>query len=417
LQLARSLQIGWIIVASLLPALLHYIFDRLLEEEFYQNIFRLDPSLVTITEVRAKYGKKLEEAFGTAKTKGGERLPQETLWPVVVAQVVITVGWLLALLPSSSSNPVANIDGFFAFFYPEAEAPVYAFLGAYFYSMGVLLRRYSRRDLKPKVYASITVRILTVVILSWVLQTAMGDGTEVLLLSFAAGIFPDTVLGMVLRAVWNGPWASKNLKGGGPPSADERLQLGRLDGIDLYDRSRLHDEGVTNIQGLANHDLIDLLISTRIPAPQLIDWIDQAVLYLHLAELEAPEQTTGQRMPFSEAVSILRRHSIRTATDLEEAAKAAQVRTSAAASGPSGLRAPGGDYDNFLAILPALDKGPPRIQVLLDTLHQDEWLHNIRSWRDSKDLSQQTFIVQRGDDGRVRFDIKERDDPLFRLSP
>ena len=62
----------------------------------------------------------------------------------------------------------------------------------------------------------------------------------------------------------------------------ERDPLTNLEGIDLYDRARLLDEGVSNVEGLAHHDLIELMLQTRIPAPRLVDWIDQAILYLHV---------------------------------------------------------------------------------------------------------------------------------------
>ncbi len=38
------------------------------------------------------------------------------------------------------------------------------------------------------------------------------------------------------------------------------------------------------MEGLAHHDLIELLLQTRIPAPRLVDWTDQAILYLHVGD-------------------------------------------------------------------------------------------------------------------------------------
>ena len=62
------------------------------------------------------------------------------------------------------------------------------------------------------------------------------------------------------------------------PLIYEPHPLTNLEGIDIYDRARLTDEGVTNIEGLAHHDFVDLLMKTRIPVPRLIDWVDQAIL-------------------------------------------------------------------------------------------------------------------------------------------
>ena len=79
------------------------------------------------------------------------------------------------------------------------------------------------------------------------------------------------------------------------------LPLTDLQGIDLYDRTRLASEGVTNIEALAHHDLVELMLLTRIPVPRLVDWTDQAILHLHVIEDDRAK---------------LRRYGIRTASDL-----------------------------------------------------------------------------------------------------
>ena len=61
---------------------------------------------------------------------------------------------------------------------------------------------------------------------------------------------------------------------------DEPAPLTELEGIDLYDRTRLAEEGINNIEALAHADLVDLMSSTRISAAELVDWTDQAILYL-----------------------------------------------------------------------------------------------------------------------------------------
>ena len=91
------------------------------------------------------------------------------------------LGWLLVLL-----NPdvvlVKNEDEIAELFEPRQTAPAFAFLGAYFFSLFALLRGYVRRDLRPKSYSDISVRIVTVVILAWVLDVMFVDDTSGLLL-------------------------------------------------------------------------------------------------------------------------------------------------------------------------------------------------------------------------------------------
>jgi hypothetical protein len=62
----------------------------------------------------------------------------------------------------------------------------------------------------------------------------------------------------------------------------ERDPLTELEGVNLYDRARLSEEGVDNIENLAHHNMIHLLVQTRIPVSRLVDMFDQAILYLHL---------------------------------------------------------------------------------------------------------------------------------------
>ena len=66
-------------------------------------------------------------------------------------------------------------------------------------------------------------------------------------------------------------------------------------GIDLYDRTRLDEEGVNNVEGLAHADIVDLMSSTRISAAQLVDWTDQVILYLHGGD--AAPGTSGDPHP------------------------------------------------------------------------------------------------------------------------
>ncbi len=154
----------------------------------------------------------------------------------------------------------------------------------------------------------------------------------------------------------------------------EPLPLTGLDGIDLYDRARLETEGVTNIESLAHHDLVDLMLQTRIAVPRLVDWTDQAILYLHLGIAGDDRDERGRS-----ALDILRRHGIRTATDLESAYRKARER--------------GADEERELLTLlpPEGDGEPPRLRVILDALEDDEWMDALRYWHDPSHQQEQTI--------------------------
>ena len=148
------------------------------------------------------------------------------------------------------------------------------------------------------------------------------------------------------------------------PSIYETDPLTNLQGIDIYDRARLTDEGVTNVEGLAHHDFVDLLLKTRIPAPRLVDWVDQAILYVHAGTLGLDEDDAPQ-----ETLEQLRGFGIRTATDLVDTHRAAKRR---------------GREREFLRILPPVAGArgaPPRIRVILDALADEPWLPYLRHWR------------------------------------
>src|SRR6185295_14426185 len=67
-KLGRLLQLVFIFTASLLPALLYFLFDRqqlgTLRQRFEQQIFRLDPNVESLCDVEAKYGRQIDEIYG-----------------------------------------------------------------------------------------------------------------------------------------------------------------------------------------------------------------------------------------------------------------------------------------------------------------------------------------------------------------
>ena len=175
----RSMQLVLIAIVSVLPALLYYQFDRdrmsTLREKFVQQIFRLDPRLTTEGAIYAKYGALIDEIYGPERTGRYRRLPPGRRAPIFVATVLIMIGWLLVLLNPDVGvlQPEGSLtaeDRIAQLFEPRQTAPAFAFLGAYFFTIFALLRGYVRRDLRPKSYSDISVRIVAVMILAWVLN-------------------------------------------------------------------------------------------------------------------------------------------------------------------------------------------------------------------------------------------------------
>ena len=341
----RTLQLILLILVCLVPALMYFQFDRerlsTMVDRWLHAIFRLDPSLRTISDVDAKYGRRVEEFYGASLGAGAEA-PRKHLRdrsPVVICTLLIAIGWIMVLLNSKSRN--GGLPTPQELFQPDPTPMTLAFLGAYFLSVQVALRGYLRGDLKPKTYNVIIVRIIMAIVLAWAMQVLWGnDNYLVLGLSFLAGIVPNTVLRKI---------RDRSIPGFGTKNDDLSPQspLTELDEMDLYERTRLEEEGITSVQALARHDLVDLMLSSRIPIPRLVDWVDQSILQQHLDR---------------ESAGFFRKLGIRNATDFLNACEneaANELLTDACDANPGGIR----------------------VEVLTVILATDEWLPYIRNWR------------------------------------
>src|SRR5690348_6542145 len=296
---ARLLQLIMLIIVSIVPALMYFQFDReklsTLVDRWLHAIFRLDPSLGTVADVDAKYGRRVEEFYGASLATGvGE--PRKRLHdrsPVIVATLLIAIGWIVVLLNDAHRD--GALPAFQDLFRPSPTPMTMGFLGVYFLAIQVTLRGYVRGDLKPNTYNVITVRILMAVILAWAAQALWGTSQVVLALSFIAGILPNTVLRRIRDVSGPGPilrqvrgrqktedgGRQKTEDGGRQKTEDDGRQktekddlqvqspLSQLDEVDVYERTRLEEEGITSVQALARHDLIDLILSSRIPVPKI----------------------------------------------------------------------------------------------------------------------------------------------------
>jgi hypothetical protein len=413
--LARVIQYMFLTIATLLPALMYFLFNRRqrkeVQENFIREVLRMDPGIRTITEAESKYLSHVQETFGTSYTSA---FLFSSGLPILLCTLLMFMGWLMILQPFVASAPV-NVQQLETLLLPRANAVTFAFLGAYFFAVNLVFRRYVRADLTPKTYTHIITRLLLAIILAWTLSalpmfnsddastnvagtvlqmvspddeavqpeaTTETDSTEaaapnaggfstglLYLLAFFIGIFPETGV-TVLRDLARNPLFTRMF-----PRLEEDHPLTRLDGINLYDRSRFMEEGIENIENLAHHNLIGLMLSTRISTNRLVDMFDQAILYLHLG-LE-PKDVTDTR-------KTMRKYGIRTATDLEAAYESAQQRGTE-------------EFGKFLMILDeeSGESAPlSRLQTILDTLRDDDWMTYLRNWRELSQHSAQIFTLK-----------------------
>jgi len=368
-SLGRSLQVSFISVASLLPALLFYLFGRQQvkkqRENFFREVMSLDPNVQSLSEARTKY----EPLLDTVYDSGNSPL---SIILLLISTSMLVLGWVIALEPVGI--PKSNVNSLVEFFIPEKSAFTFGFLGAYFFTLNLIFRRYVRADLTPKTYAFITVRFLITIVLVWVVSSLPQFANDsiwqagMLAVIFIVGLFPDTGLALIEDYVKKIINRQVNEK--------ESLPLTLIEGINLYDRARLLEEGIENVENLAHHNLIELVARTRIPTPRLVDMFDQAILYLHLGlsrdklkskpalglPTETPLDLPSENAEVAENSNVedllfqLKSYGIRTATDLVNAFKRRDVirKTS----------------------LP-LDK----LNIILDAMSDDEWFEYIKEWR------------------------------------
>ncbi|RKH10651.1 hypothetical protein D7V97_13225 [Corallococcus sp. CA053C] len=308
------------------------------------------------------YGPRVDELYGQQDSPLGAHLP------LLISTLLITLGWLTVAPPSGLAGASGEGSPI-----PTMTVTSTSFLGAYFFILQMLFRRYVRSDLGPKAYTHVTLRVLCTTVLAWMLGllpgSAAGGSTGVLVLAFFTGIVPDTAF-VVLQDFLRSTLIFKDRI----HALTERCPLSDLEGITLYDRARFLEEGVENVENLAHHSLIDLMLWTRMPTPRLLDLVDQSILYLHVVNPRLDSSGRENEKSLPDDLGLLRRYGLRTATDLLCAYKLYK-------DDPK-------QRDALLGLLDAGDeKGPPRLKVIHDVMEDDDWVCWLTHWHQRTQLA------------------------------
>lgn len=259
-----------------------------------------------------EFTKRFEESYGRSAFSG----------PLRMVTVIYLIGWLSVLLPNGLSGGQTaygiasvtaliskGVGGYVAALIANLNPVSAAFVGAYLFSVQSLSRRYLRSDFKPTAVTQASLRVVTAWIVALLLvalpakeiyKDLSDDWLKVL--GFFAGVFSLQVLGWIwdltLRTI---PGIRASFSG------VANAELSDLDGLDSWHQDRLDEAGINYVRGLATADFLDLLISVRLPCETLVDWVDQAILRMHL------NQETWKRLH--------QQTPIRTATDLLDATR------------------------------------------------------------------------------------------------
>jgi len=322
-------------------------------------------------------------AFVSPTTPGQSRrsaaiFSPEAAAPLVICTTLIALGWIISLPPwqqqfslltavGAAPDP-ARMSWAWAL-YPDASPVYYAFIGAYFFGIQMLFRRYVLKDLRTSAYVSLSLRILLAIIGVWVLipaAAALGaeirnDDSRMLVVAFAIGVFPPVIWQFIQAVFKKLTFASVFL-----PSLESQMPLSELDGLTIWHEARLQEEDIENIPNMATTSLVDLMLNTRFSPDRIVDWVDQAILYTHLG----PE--ADEAKPSEQRRAKLRAHGIRGASTLVATYEWSEHT----------------DRDAFEKILPPLERST--VRTLVQAVVTNPNLAMILAWRQLAPRSTET---------------------------
>ncbi len=161
----------------------------------------------------------------------------------------------------------------------------WGFMGAWVYSINLILRRFLAYDLTPGVYVFVINRFL----LAWLIGAVVGLGlgtfsrgagvtpginlVTVFIVVFAIGFFPEWGMSWVMAT------AKRALGQSGGIAKETRLSA--IEGLSIWHQGRLQQEGIENVQNLSAANMPALVIATPFTVGQIVDWVDQAILLVY----------------------------------------------------------------------------------------------------------------------------------------
>jgi hypothetical protein len=316
--------------------------DLLKNDDVKDNLYR--------RKFEAVYGPSSVSTLALTRSDGKLSLKErtETFGPVVMATIVLALAWALVLQPELLGRIDLLGSDFQLSGRPQLPAdPLrFAFLGAYAFILLDLSRRYFRDDLKSVAFLSFTTRIVFASALVVAIDaTGLVDtNPQANAIAFFVGFFPRSGF------TWLRALLPKRLQAA-VPQLESGYPLRELEGLNIWYESRLIEEGIESMQNLCTASLVDLLLKTRLPVMRVVDWLDQAFLYLHL-----PKAGDAERPP---ALKGLRTLGIRTATDLRRVAEPRNRSPQVDEALASALRCEASDVDGLVSsLLRSLDGEP-----------------------------------------------------------
>jgi hypothetical protein len=355
LPIANQIIIAQIIltlVFTAVPASFYPMFitskGKTLWEEFMQNLRFLDP--VGYKDQESIYYKKFIALYGEISAGGfGQQIwTGEKTFPVLLNTLIVGFGWLLFFLTVERNTTITT----------GVVTPfTFGFLGAYMFSLQMLFRRYVQSDLKTTAYTHSSQRILITWVWAFILSILPWDLVRldptyqnqiISVLAFVVGIFPDIALQVIGRFM-------KLTLGLVIPSFRQEHPLNEINGITVWVEARLLEENIENIQNLVTARIPDLMLRTNLQPGRIVDWIDQGILRVHLAQKNSDGNENLSR--------TLQERGVIKATDLYFSHQAFRERSE--------------NKDRYF-LSKTLD---PKVRAMIDSFEDDTNMYHIRAWR------------------------------------
>jgi hypothetical protein len=327
------------------------------------------------------YRQKFDAYYGKSVSRGvrgdDPAVKVETLFPVFLATAVLAVCWTAVLWnPSFASHPA----GFW-------DVLKFGFLGAYSFILQMLVRRFFQSDLRPSAYANALLRLIVVLILVTALYQVMpqDNARTAAVIAFVIGFFP--LVGMQAMQRFTATALRVAV-----PSLSPPYPLNQIDGLSVWYEARLLEEGIEDMQSLATANFVDVILHTRVPVGRLVDWVDQAHLYLHLDRIEGTwrerrHAKTGRALPSvaagsvteasragSKTRTVLRQFGIRKATDLIKAFPPDRVD-------PGRALAPGSPWGKHLEQAGQAGLDEAQLRTIVRVLDAEPSLAPVWNWQ------------------------------------
>jgi hypothetical protein len=339
------------------------------------------------------YRQKFDASYGKSVSRSGhgEGPPVriEALFPVFLTTAALAVSWTAVLWsPSFTTAPASFWD-----------VLKFGFLGAYAFILQMLVRRFFQGDLMPAAYANALLRLIVVLILVAALYQILPQGNprSAAAVAFVIGFFPLAGVAAIQR------FAATVLRVV-VPSLNPPYPLNQIDGLSVWYEARLLEEGIEDMQSLATANFVDVILHTRVPVGRLVDWVDQAHLYLHLDHSQgtwrerkyvktatkpqygdsqpqspglpaiAAGSVTGSMRAGSKTRTALRQLGIRTATDLLKAFPATHVA-------PGGELVPGSPWEAYLAEIAVQGLDRAQLRTIVRVLDKEPSLAPVWNWQ------------------------------------